>query len=365
MKKKLSLVLAVAVLVCMVFAVPTFAAPADQDVTVSTTVTDPVWNMVVPTTIGMAIDPFALTDGSSQVYSPDFTVVNKSQVAVRATASVTLSGAAVFKNTAAEVTETDTSKLAFVQAKVATDVNATTKAGAFTTLAALNGDYYTGSLNVTGAAAVATEASVDIDKVTGVYGASAPAVTLKTDAVKVEFALAGSDYVKYYTAADKSANAYQFLNCAADKKGFASWRFVGKLNSYAPWQASDISATVKYSFKGLTPANYAAANFDEDGHQFISNNAAPSIATTTYTMAAGTALAVTLDFGGGNKAATGVASVTKGGNAVNSSFYTISGNTLTFNATYIDALREAGTASTIVVTFNDSANTAVTLTLNV
>ena len=365
MKRKLSLVLAVAVLVCMVFTVPTFAAPAGQDVTVTTEVSEPVWNIVVPTTMPMAIDPFALHDGSSQVYSPDFTIVNKSQVAVKATATVTLTGAAVFKDNAAAVTETNTDKLAFVQAKVANSVNVTTKAGTFTTVAALGGDYFLDSLNVDGAATFTTDKAIDVDKVEGIYNASSPAVNLGTTATKVEFALQKADYLKYYSAADKSTTSYQYRNMAADKKGVASWRFVGKLNSYAAWAPADISATVAYSFAGLTPENYAGANLDADGHQFISNVKAPSIATTTYTLVADTPLAVTFDLGNGAKAATAIASVKKGANAVNSSFYSVEGNTLTFNATYVNALREAGSAATIAVTFNDSANTVVNLTLNV
>ncbi len=366
MKRKLSLVMAVAVLVCMVFTVPTFATgPANQNVTVNTEVADPIWDIVVPTTIPMAIDAFALLDGTNQIYSPDFTIVNKSQVAVKATATVSLTGAALFQDSAAGVVETGTDKLAFVQALVATDVKETTGAAAFVTVAALNGDFYAGSLNVTGAAAQATEAAVDIEKVEGVYGASAPAVKLGTAAAKVEFALQKADYVKYYTAADKTSSAAQLLNCAPNKKGSASWRFIGKINSYANWQATDITATVAYSFAGLTPANYAAANLDENGHQFLSNVAAPSITPTTYTLVADTPLAVTFSLGNGSRAATAIASVKKGSNDVNSSFYTIAGNTLTFNATYVNALRDAGSAATITVKFNDSANTTVNLTLNV
>jgi hypothetical protein len=363
MKRKLSLVLAVAVLVCMVFTVPTCAAPAGQDVTVTTEVSEPVWNIVVPTTMPMAIDPFALHDGSSQVYSPDFTIVNKSQVAVKATATVTLTGAAVFKDNAAAVTETNTDKLAFVQAKVANSVNVTTKAGTFTTVAALGGDYFLDSLNVDGAATFSTDAAVDVDKVEGVYNASSPAVNLGTAATKVEFALQKADYLKYYSAADKSTTAYQYRDMAADKKGVASWRFVGKLNSYAAWQAADISATVAYSFAGLTPENYAGATLDANGHQFINSNVAPTIPTKTFAMVADTAIVVPLNFGAGTLAATGVASVTRNGDNVPAAQYTVANSKLTINATYVNALRGAATNAAIVVKFNDSANTTETITL--
>ena len=367
MKRKLSLVLAVAVLVCMVFAVPTFAdiTPAGKTVTVTTEVSEPVWNIVVPTTMPMALDPFALNDGASQVYSPDFTVVNKSQVAVKATATVTLSGAAVFKDNAAAVTETNTDKLALVQAKVANSVNVTTKAGTFTTVAALGGEYFLDSLNVANAATFTTDSAVDVDKVEGVYNASSPAVNLGTAATKVEFALQKADYMKYYTTSTKSAVAYEYRNMAADKKGVASWRFVGKLNSYAAWQASDITATVAYSFAGLTPENYAAAVLEDGGHQYISKSLAPSIETTSYTTANNTPVVVAMSFGEGMRAATGVASVKVGDAALNQVFYEISGTNITFKANYINAIREDGTNVAITITFNDSANTAVVVTLNV
>lgn len=96
--------------------------------------------------------------------------------------------------------------------------------------------------------------------------------------------------------------------------------------------------------------------------------AAPSIATTTYTMTAKTAVNIPVDLGVGNLAATGISKITyeKSGSVrdLDATSYTYANGVLTLSATYVDSLLSGGVSSrehTII--FNDSAATTVTITL--
>ena len=96
--------------------------------------------------------------------------------------------------------------------------------------------------------------------------------------------------------------------------------------------------------------------------------AAPSIATTTYTISAGTALQIPVDLGAGNLAATGISKLQfeKNGtmNDVDAANYTLADGVLTIKATVIDGLMSASaTSRDYIITFDDAAQTTVTVTL--
>jgi len=94
---------------------------------------------------------------------------------------------------------------------------------------------------------------------------------------------------------------------------------------------------------------------------------APAIATVTYPLTATTAVAVPVTLGLGTKAATGIASVTYNDGTVQTvapADYTFAGNDLTFKPAYVDTLIAASVATrAYTVTFNDTAATAVVVTL--
>ena len=95
-------------------------------------------------------------------------------------------------------------------------------------------------------------------------------------------------------------------------------------------------------------------------------DAAPSIATTTYNLAAGTAVAVTTNFGSGASAATSITGVKKpDGDLLSASSYTISSNTITFTATWVDKVlagMNSGDSKKYKVVFNTGDEVELTFT---
>lgn len=132
-----------------------------------------------------------------------------------------------------------------------------------------------------------------------------------------------------------------------------------------------------YSANGLAGSNvtvtwsYAVRATDSSATLLDGNavaDAAPSIATTTYTATSGSPLDVTVNFGGGDKAATKIASVTNvnANTAVPTTRYSVSGSTLTLDATFITnnmSLISSANGLKLKVVFNDTAKTAVVITL--
>lgn len=102
------------------------------------------------------------------------------------------------------------------------------------------------------------------------------------------------------------------------------------------------------------------------------NNVGPSIGKTSYTMSKDQANIVDVDLGAGNLAATAIGSITfknssNASSALETQNYTFAGDTLTFNASYINGLIDSGiTSRKHIVAFNDknATKTAVTLTIN-
>ncbi len=130
-----------------------------------------------------------------------------------------------------------------------------------------------------------------------------------------------------------------------------SYEISGACNDVSGWGSLDVADGVSLAITWTISAH--------------SEDAAPSIATTTYAIASGTAEDVTVSLGNGALAATAITSVTDGGVAIDAGNYSLTGTTLTFSSAYVDTLVGDGTAAVnkeLVVTFNDTAATAVTLT---
>lgn len=96
------------------------------------------------------------------------------------------------------------------------------------------------------------------------------------------------------------------------------------------------------------------------------DNAAPSIATTTYNLAAGTAVVVTTNLGVGASAATSITGVEKpDGGALASSNYTVNGNVITFSGDWVDKIlvgMEGGASKKYKVVFNTGDKIELTFT---
>ncbi len=168
-------------------------------------------------------------------------------------------------------------------------------------------------------------------------------------------------------------DAYAFAQkTGVQNTNFNSFEFWlnGDCNSHEGWESTSIdtagSIAVTWSFE---------ARADESTEPMLAENAveykaeaAPSIATTTYVMTAGTDLAVNVDLGKGDKAANGIAGVTytvSGGSAADmATNYSFADNVLTIKAKAIDYIISKGGAS-VTVKFNDTNNTEVVLSLTV
>lgn len=100
-----------------------------------------------------------------------------------------------------------------------------------------------------------------------------------------------------------------------------------------------------------------------------SDDAAPSIATTEYTVDGTEDVAITVNLGGGTLAATGISgitftSTTGATKTLEASLYSLQGTTLTIDKSQVSAWVGAGVASrTYTIKFNDEAETTKTITM--
>lgn len=140
------------------------------------------------------------------------------------------------------------------------------------------------------------------------------------------------------------------------------------LDSGASWTTVDIQVSGVVTKSTVTDNDVApkiAYTWTVKKHE---DNTAPSIATTSYTMAADQGVDITVSLGSGNLKATGITSITftKNGEerTVGTDSYSLDGNTLKIGASYINSLVNGGvTSRDYTVTFNDTAATAVVVTL--
>lgn len=101
-------------------------------------------------------------------------------------------------------------------------------------------------------------------------------------------------------------------------------------------------------------------------HSDAPAEAAPSIATTSYTLAADTAIEVTASLGSGDLAAENIVGVEKAdGSTLGASNYAISGSKITFSAAWVNTIRgklNDGDSAKYKIVFDDDASTKVELT---
>lgn len=276
---------------------------------------------------------------------------------------------AVVSHTGKSAAVTATNKSTFgVVLNVEVDVTNTTDPVLFTTEAAVEDD---------------TELNIAVD----VLGddASAVANVEGNDAddngtTDVDFYLSGteSNYTQYQGAIDAATggHTYYFLENTDATWTDVDFTVQAACNTTADWTAYNdalaadnrLSIDVIYTMTSAeevvaTPGdNYNATT----GVINLVADAAPSITTTDYVIDASTAEEVTVSLGSGDLVATGITSITDGGTPVDGANYSFSDPTLTFTADYVDTLIGDGSADVskeLVVTFNDTAATAVTITL--
>lgn len=383
-KVLLSTMLCVAMVGTTCFAATDLTTTTGQTITGDNTVENPIYKVVIPTDLVYAVDAFE-QKGQSQIYSEDFNIINKSNVAVKVDVKVkaTPKAGVTLVDSADKVSEADDSKNLFLGVEVPSAVAEDADAGAVylatdgtTTLEDMvvddDGTYYKSDAVLqavkddnTATGTAKKDEMINTTAVTGTYTKSAK-VGIGTDDTVLTFALKGADYITYYDdATDITSKAQAFQKVAGTEDGTTTFRFTGSVNTKAAWAAQDISATAVYSLIGLSPSNYTAlidkevAIDDADNaHCYVVETAGPSIANTTAVAALGTDATWTLDFGAGNLAATGIEKITfvkstGATSTVSASYFELSGNTLTIKS----AITDVNTRLTVV--FNDEAATSI------
>ena len=96
----------------------------------------------------------------------------------------------------------------------------------------------------------------------------------------------------------------------------------------------------------------------------VSADAAPSIATTTYTLTADTALNINVSLGGGALAATKITALKNGGTALPADAWSYANGVLTITAARVNSIVNAGVSRTYAVVFDDEAKTTINITLD-
>lgn len=163
---------------------------------------------------------------------------------------------------------------------------------------------------------------------------------------------------------------------------------VYKNNAYAyeekatlagPWKAMDISMTGAVNKKAIAADTTApqvavtwtwkkaadGATVDTGAQVDYTDNAAPSIATVTHSMTAGTAIHIPFSLGVGAKKATGIEAIMFDGGPLavgNDANYYIDGNDIVITAASVDYMLGLDGNSIFTVVFDDADKTEVDLT---
>lgn len=141
--------------------------------------------------------------------------------------------------------------------------------------------------------------------------------------------------------------------------------------TYANGTLTITAATVDYFLNnGISTAQLIVTFNDAASTQVTINltdhviEAAPSIDQTTYAMTAGQPITVNVDLGAGDLAATDISSFSYNNSALGSTYYSFENGVLTITSATVDYfLNKRISPAQIIVTFNDTAATQVTITL--
>lgn len=332
-----------------------------------------VVDVIVPTTYAVAFNPEGLTvktDGTNtstdQILSKNFGIVNKSSKDKLITVTLTVedqnTGAnkVTFVDTAAEVSNASDGEYKIHLTLVPAD---TTEVKVGSTPAAADKD---------------TAASV-LGDVAMTKAAAGKEVTLKPGENKIGFKLekatyspkSGSEVTLGTTNSNNVQANYEITALAASGKGITAFTFGGEMNANADWfkLTGGIKITPVYTNE-TAPSDTDV--IDGTGAMVTLTPAAvvPSISSTAVTFSKATGAEITVDLGVGDLGATGIEKVATMANNQEyvwaTDAYTLEGSKLTFKTTaqYIAGV-PTGQTRTVKVTFNDTAKTAVDLTVSV
>jgi len=235
--RKTSKTLAVLLAVLLILAtIPAAAFAEDQEPTGTipggSTVDSVTLNVVLPTNLNFALDPLELNVTSgSQIATTDYFIINQTAAPVKASFEITAT-------LTEEVTLVDD-----VEELDKDDTSATDK------------KIYFGALGATGITVNDLEFGYEFGSGTdpeGSYDATAGTlVPFSVDEKKATIEFALNKATKEETESEGEADTL-----AADNKGVAAFQFYGELNTYADWQANDITVSGAYTLIPLRASTY-------------------------------------------------------------------------------------------------------------
>lgn len=186
-------------------------------------------------------------------------------------------------------------------------------------------------------------------------GTNEAAITADGATIKTQVA-AAPEGAYQYTWTQEDGYKYELVSGNDIDIEFADYSFqlTGASNSNGDW--SDLADA----------APEVTVTWDIKEHK---DNAAPSITATTATFSKASGATISVDLGGGDLGATGIASVAIIASGKTYAFaagtYTLTGSTLKFEKTASLASLAAGSTRTVRVTFDDAASTYFDLTVTV
>jgi hypothetical protein len=219
----------------------------------------PTLKVSLPTELVFSIDALGIAaDGSSQIYSAEFPMLNYTDAAVR----VGVKAVAVPATGVTLVAETALAK--------ATDLTERSK------------KIFLGFIAPT----AVTDETAATFKATYDDTVKATIIPFDTTTSKAEFAFI-------------LAKSPDKTTLAASKTGSSSYKLYGKLNAYAPWALNDLRIDVVYSLDGINDDVYTDTATVTGAHQLVGSSLGFKDATTTVTKTslATTAVVLNVNFG--------------------------------------------------------------------
>lgn len=280
---------------------PMSQAGVGQDVEGTTTVENPVYNVVIPTNMTVSIDPFEEA-GDSQIVSGDLTLINKSSIPVQMYADMyVVPGEGVtLVASKSDVSQNPSSKDVYVELVASKEVTVDETDGddLLGTGGALEGltrgntktsNFYKDAATATAVAgdtlktpADATLAQQVAAAKAGDYDAAAPSIAFDPVlGASMTFALENGTYVNAYKTADAKEKVYISAGTTNPAAGF---KLNGVVTEKANWKDTDIKVYATYTFFGMNTTDFGAVtplDSTKGGPSLLAFAKAPKFTSTT------------------------------------------------------------------------------------
>lgn len=310
-------------------------------------------NVILPTNLNFALDPLGLdTTGDNQIATQDFFFVNQTFAPVKVSLDITAetSGGAILVSTTGGLSLDDTSvtdKELYFGALGATGLTGTAISSVYTV------DPDTTYVDVFGGTDAPQGAYASVSPSAATLIAFTPNTDGTTGAAVISFALD--------KAIESETTEGAIDSIATDNKGVAAFQFYSQLNTYADWEANDITVSGTYTLTPLRDTTYSGYDYI-DGSLNQLETAPPAPTTFSVTVendGNGTATASAVTAAAGDTvtlSATPDTYYTFDSWETTPSSLTITSNTFTMPAENVTV--KANFASSVDVTLTDGSPTA-------